>query len=100
MTIKLHYIAVSRAADRIGHAAIVMTAGAALELGGAAVGALLGGLNGLTAGYVIAIALEASAVGPTVLRAAISGTVSGGSSRSPREIGTPSRPPGTSRSAS
>ncbi len=74
-TVKLHYIAVSRAADRIGHAALVMTVGAVIELGGAATGAALGGLTGLTAGFVIATAVEALMTGPTVLRAAISGRV-------------------------
>ncbi len=73
MTVKLHYIAVSRAADRIGHAAVVLSFAGALELGGAAVGASIGGLTALTAGYVVAVALEATILGATVIRAAATG---------------------------
>jgi O-antigen/teichoic acid export membrane protein len=73
--VKLHYIAVCRAADRIGHAAIVLGIGAVLELGGAAIGASVGGLNGLTVGFLLAMLVEAAMTGRTVARAAISGAV-------------------------
>jgi O-antigen/teichoic acid export membrane protein len=73
-TVKLHYIAVCRAADRIGHAAIVLGIGAVLEIGGAAIGAFAGGLTGLTVGFLLAMVAEAAMTGRTVARAAISGT--------------------------
>jgi O-antigen/teichoic acid export membrane protein len=79
--IKLHYVAVCRAADRIGHAAIVLGIGAVLELGGAAIGAAVGGLNGLTVGFLLAMLVEAAMTGRTVMRAAISGTAPRRSSR-------------------
>ncbi len=77
--VKLHYIAVSRAVNRIGHAAMIMSFGGVLELGGAWLGATLGGLNGLTAGFVLATVAEAVITGPTVVRAAVSGRVRLGS---------------------
>jgi O-antigen/teichoic acid export membrane protein len=72
-TVKLHYIAVSRATNRIGHAAWVLGIGGALELGCAAVGASWGGLTGLTIGYLIACCTEAVITGPTVARGAVRG---------------------------
>jgi hypothetical protein len=75
VTIKLHYIAVNRATSRIGHAAWVLALGGLLELSGAAVGAHVNGLTGLTVGYLIACCIEAGLTGPTVIRGAIKGYV-------------------------
>jgi O-antigen/teichoic acid export membrane protein len=68
--IKAHFVQVMRLGGRIGIGALIMTAGAVLELALAAIGGRTGGLVGLSEGYALATALEALAMGPTVLRAA------------------------------
>ena len=70
VTLKAHYVAIQRVNDRLVSASIVLGAGAMLEMLLAVVGARLGGLLGLTQGWVFAIYLEAAVVTPTLLRAA------------------------------
>jgi O-antigen/teichoic acid export membrane protein len=57
--IKEHYIAIYRIQDRITHALFPLMAAALLELGAAALGARLGGVSGLSLGWVTAECVEA-----------------------------------------
>ena len=59
LTIKYHYIAICRVRDRVRRAMLGMLPGGLLELSAAALGARLGGLTGLSAGWVAAITIEA-----------------------------------------
>ena len=56
--IKNHYIAFCRIHDRIATAIFGMLGGGTLELGGAVLGAYLGGLSGLCLGWLAAITVE------------------------------------------
>jgi len=56
--IKAHYVAISQIFGRMIKAAKLMAVGSALELGLAATGAYLGGLTGLSLGWVIAVCVE------------------------------------------
>jgi O-antigen/teichoic acid export membrane protein len=68
--VKTHFVQVVRLADRIGIGALIMTAGAILELAMAGLGGRSGGLVGLSQGYAAAIFVEALVMAPPVLRAA------------------------------
>jgi ubiquinone/menaquinone biosynthesis C-methylase UbiE/O-antigen/teichoic acid export membrane protein len=68
LTIKSHYVALSRIRGRQATAARLMTAGLLLELALAVVGTQLGGLAGLSAGWVLALCIEAVLALPAVLR--------------------------------
>ena len=68
--IKNHYIAVSRISGRVAHAAQIMIITSLLELGGATLGALLGGLTGLSLGWFCAMCIEALCMSRTVFKAA------------------------------
>ena len=68
--IKTHYVALSQIHRRMVNAAKLMGIGAALELGLAAIGAYLGGLTGLSLGWVIAIYIEGLMTLSPVYRAA------------------------------
>ena len=68
--IKSHYIAVSRIQRRVAHATLVTIATGGLELGGAALGAHLGGLTGLSLGWFAAMCVEAVFMSRTVYKAA------------------------------
>jgi O-antigen/teichoic acid export membrane protein len=70
LLVKDHYVAVCRVHGRIGRAAVVVAAGALLELVVASVGARSGGLSGLALGWLAALCLEAAAMVPSVYRAA------------------------------
>lgn len=74
--IKSHYIAVSRIQGRVAHATLLTIASGTLELGGAALGARLGGLSGLSLGWLAAVWIEAVIMFRTVYRAAQSIDVS------------------------
>jgi len=66
--IKEHYIAICRIQDRVTHALLPLTIGALLEVGAAALGARLGGISGLSLGYVIAVGIEALYMSPVVYK--------------------------------
>jgi mannan endo-1,4-beta-mannosidase len=68
--VKYHYVAVQRLHGRLGLAAIALSAGGALELAGAILGARHGGLQGLAQGWLAAAFLQAVLMAPTLLRAA------------------------------
>ncbi len=73
MIIKAHYVAVSQILGKMLQAAKIMAIGAALEIGLAAIGAHLGGLAGLSLGWVMAVCIECVMTAPTVYRIAASG---------------------------
>ena len=68
LVIKYHYIAICRIQDRIARAMLGMLPGGLLELGAATLGAHLGGLTGLSAGWVIAISIESCFMFRTVAK--------------------------------
>jgi ubiquinone/menaquinone biosynthesis C-methylase UbiE/O-antigen/teichoic acid export membrane protein len=69
LTIKSHYVALSRIRQRQATAARLMAGAVLLEIGFAVAGALLGGLAGLSAGWVLAVCIEAVIAMPAVLKA-------------------------------
>jgi hypothetical protein len=68
LIIKNHYISICRIQDRIVRAMVGMAPGGLLELAGAIIGARLGGLTGLSAGWIIAIYIEALFMCPAVYK--------------------------------
>lgn len=70
--IKTHYVAVSQIFGRMIKAAKLIAVGSILELGLAAIGAHLGGLPGLSLGWVIAVYIEGLLTIAPVYRIAIS----------------------------
>ena len=69
--IKNHYISICRIQDRVKNAMWIIGPGCLLELGTAIFGARLGGLFGLSLGWVIAVYIEATCMLPTVYRAVL-----------------------------
>lgn len=67
--IKNHYISICRIQDRVKSAMWIIGPSCLLELGVAVAGARLGGLLGLSLGWVIAIYVEAICMFPTVYKA-------------------------------
>jgi O-antigen/teichoic acid export membrane protein len=70
LIVKSHYIAICRIHDRIANAVLPITIGTLMEVGGAALGAHLSGLSGLSLGWLAAISFEAVYMSRTVFRAA------------------------------
>lgn len=68
---KVHYIAVCRATGQIRHAAVVLTATAALDLTLAVLGGIIWQLNGLAFGLLTGFLIEGLVTAPRVVRAAI-----------------------------
>jgi O-antigen/teichoic acid export membrane protein len=71
MVVKNHFQVLSRIRGRLAWAAIVCTAGGTLELAAAAIGLTEGGLPGLASGWLIAVIVEAAAMGVPVARATL-----------------------------
>jgi O-antigen/teichoic acid export membrane protein len=69
LAIKAHYVTICRVRQHLASAALAAAAAGAVEIGCAALGAALGGLSGLSLGWVVALTLEAAGMAPTVLRA-------------------------------
>jgi O-antigen/teichoic acid export membrane protein len=67
--IKNHYIAINRTLHRMVYAILPIAIGTLLELGGAALGARLGGISGLSLGWLTALCLEAAFMSRTVYKA-------------------------------
>jgi O-antigen/teichoic acid export membrane protein len=67
LMIKNHYIALRRTQKKILNAGIVVGVGAVVELAGAALGARLGDIPGLSIGWLIGLSLEVAWMLPTVL---------------------------------
>lgn len=68
--IKNHYVAVRRIQGRVARATLPTIAGSVLELGSSTVGAYLGGLSGLSLGWLLAVCIEAICMSRTVYKAA------------------------------
>jgi len=68
--IKVHYIAIRRARDELRGALPAMLASGLLELVLASLGALFGGLLGLSIGWAVAALIQAACMGSTVYQAA------------------------------
>jgi O-antigen/teichoic acid export membrane protein len=68
LIIKNHYMTISRIQNRMLFILLPMLLGIVLELGGAALGAHLGGLSGLSLGWVIALFIEALYMSPSVYK--------------------------------
>lgn len=66
--IRSHYLAIRRIEGRVARALPPMAVGSVLELGGAIVGAHLGGLAGLSFGWFLALCLEALLIARPVYR--------------------------------
>jgi O-antigen/teichoic acid export membrane protein len=67
--IRSHYVAICRVQGRILYALLPMAAGTLLELSAATLGARLGGLSGLSLGWVAALCAEAVFMSRTVFKA-------------------------------
>lgn len=70
LIIKDHYVAVRRVHEQIGRTAALIILGSSLELALAALGTSLGGLYGLSIGFVVALYLEGLWMARTVYQAA------------------------------
>lgn len=68
-TVRTHYVSVHRIRRTIGTAMPIVWGGTLLELLGAAVGAVSGGLTGVAIGWLVAVCVEAVAMGPDVFGA-------------------------------
>jgi O-antigen/teichoic acid export membrane protein len=71
---KAQFIAVSRATNTVGRAALLLCASALCELAAIIIGGKMGGLDGLSIAYTGVLFLEGLATAPTVLRAAYART--------------------------
>lgn len=69
LIIKNHYIAINRIQRRMARAILPIAIGTLLELGGAALGARLGGISGLSLGWITALCLESVFMSRTVYKA-------------------------------
>jgi hypothetical protein len=72
--IKAHYVVVARVRGQMGRAARLTTAGSILEISLASVGGAMGGITGISIGWLIAAGVEAVLLGPAVYRAATART--------------------------
>jgi O-antigen/teichoic acid export membrane protein len=68
LTFKTHYVSIHRMQRRLRAALPIVWAGTFLELGGGAVGAVLGGLQGVAWGWLAGLLIEAAAMAPDVIR--------------------------------
>jgi O-antigen/teichoic acid export membrane protein len=69
LTVKTHYVAIHRVRRTLGRAMPIAWAGTALELGGGALGAALGGLSGVAWGWLAGLLIETVVMGGDVTRA-------------------------------
>ena len=69
LVVKDHHVALSRLRHRVGPEARLVWALTVLELVGATVGALQGGIEGLATGWLLVVGLEMLVYGPTVVAA-------------------------------
>jgi O-antigen/teichoic acid export membrane protein len=73
LIVRDHYVAIRRLSGRLSNAALFVGAGAVLELALAAIGAKMGGVTGLSFGWVAAIGIEAVVMADPVARLAVPG---------------------------
>jgi O-antigen/teichoic acid export membrane protein len=67
--LKDHYVVICRIQHQMARAILPMLAGSLLELGGAVLGAYLGGLTGLSLGWAVALCIEATLMSHRVYKA-------------------------------
>ncbi len=70
LLVRDHYVAICRVRGRLVRAAVIAAAISALGITAAVLGAGMGGLTGLAAGYVLAAAIPAALLAPSVLQGA------------------------------
>jgi O-antigen/teichoic acid export membrane protein len=70
LVLKQHYVAIARIRRRPADALLLLAVGALFEVGLAAIGARIGGLTGLSLGWVAGVGVVAILVGPSVIRVA------------------------------
>lgn len=70
LIMKQHYVAIARIRRRPADALLLLTVGALFEVGLAAIGARIGGLTGLSLGWVVGVSVVALLVAPSVIRVA------------------------------
>jgi O-antigen/teichoic acid export membrane protein len=68
--IKGHYVAIHRIRGTVGKTVPLMVFGGILEVGGATLGAVLAGLEGLSVAWLIAVSVQVFFMAPTVFRVA------------------------------
>ena len=68
LIVKLHFVAISRIRGRLSGSLLLMAVGALFEIFMAAIGARIGGLTGLSLGWVSGLCVEAILFGPVVVR--------------------------------
>lgn len=68
LAVKTHYVALHRVRRTLGKALPIAWAGTLLELGGGAVGAGLGGLDGVAWGWLAGLVVEGLVMGPDVIK--------------------------------
>jgi O-antigen/teichoic acid export membrane protein len=78
MVVKVHYVGVCRATDRVPRAALVLSASAALEIAGTVAGADVAGLVGVCLALLVCYAVEAVPTAPLVWAARKSSLLNGG----------------------
>lgn len=83
LIVKVHYVALSRVSGRIPRAAMWMGVAALFEIGLAAYGASLGGLTGLSVGWLVAVSIEALFLARPVFSAAFPLRMSGKAAYTP-----------------
>ena len=69
LVIKDHHVALARLTDRVGLEARLVWGLTAMEIGGATVGGILDDIEGMAAGWLIAVLVGANVYAPRVLRA-------------------------------
>jgi O-antigen/teichoic acid export membrane protein len=67
-TVKAHFLSITRVERRIAQTMPLVIGGTVLEICGAVAGALIAGLSGVAAGWLIAVCIEAVVMSRTVLR--------------------------------
>jgi len=68
LTFKTLYVTIHRVSRKLGRGLPIVWGGTVLELVGAAVGAKLGGLTGVSLGWLIAVTIEGLVMGRDVVR--------------------------------
>ena len=65
--LKYHYVALQRLRKKMMRAALILGVGSILELALAAIGGYVGGLDGLTEGWIVAVVLQAVLIVPGIV---------------------------------
>jgi hypothetical protein len=68
--VRVHYVAISQISRQMSRAAVIFLVAAVMEISFSIAGALMGGLVGLSVGWVLAVYVEGIVMIPAVYRAA------------------------------